>query len=130
VITITLDRPRAFRYTTRALRLVEERSKRHLGELLITNASLSSAAWLIWGGLLHVDEGFLRRDEPTLTIDDVCDLLDEHWFKKDKHLTELAPIYAEAVVEAGIFRRDPVGKADPDVSSGFEASGSLTGFVQ
>lgn len=127
---IHLDRPRAMRYSSRALRLVEQRSGRILGELLITHASIGSAVWLLWGALLHDDEAFRRRSEPTLTIDDVCDLLDEHWFKKDKKLTDLATFFAEAVVQAGIFSRAGTGegKAQPETGTGSHVSGSSAGL--
>lgn len=122
---IELDRKRLLKYSTRALRLVEERSGDVLGELLITKASAASAAWLLWGALIHEDEAFRRRGEPTLTIDDVCDLLDEHWFAKNHTLKELWPYFGEAVVQAGLFSRE--GKAEPEAPNGSSASGSASG---
>jgi hypothetical protein len=127
--TITLDRVRTLRYTSRALRLVEQRSGRILGELLITYQSIGAAVWLLWGGLLHEDAEFRERREPTITIDDVCDLLDEYWFKKDRTLKELGPLFAEAVVQAGVFSRagSDEGKAQPETGTASHASGSPTG---
>lgn len=119
--TLHLDRLRTLKYTTRALRLVEQRSGRILGELLISYASVGAAAWLLWGALIHDDPQFRQRNEPSLTIDDVCDLLDEHWFGKGKVLKDLGAIFAEAVVQAGMFSRE--GKAPPEASSGSDASG-------
>lgn len=125
---ITLDRARTLRYTSRALRLVEQRSGRLLGELLITHTSIGSAVWLLWGAFLHEDEAFRKRQEPDVSIDAVCDLLDEHWFKKGKTLKDLAPMFAEAVVEAGIFSRGPgEGKAQPETGTASHVSGSPTG---
>jgi hypothetical protein len=126
---LPLDRPRALRYTSRALRLVEQRSGRILGELLITHASIGSAVWLLWGALLHTDPAFQRREEPALTIDDVCDLLDAHWFSQGKALKDLAPYFAEATVAAGIFSRAPdAGKAPPETGVGSPVSGSSVGL--
>jgi len=119
--TIHLDRKRTMRYGSRALRLVEERSGHILGELLITHASAASATWLLWGALLHEDEAFRQRLEPKLSIDDVCDLLDEYWFGRGKTLKDLAPMFAEAVVQAGMFSRE--GKASPETGSGSPGSG-------
>jgi len=128
--TISLGgaKPRALRYTSRALRLVEQRSGRILGELLITHASIGSAVWLLWGALLHEDEAFLRRADPELSVDDVADLLDEHWFCAGKTLKDLAPYFTEAVVQAGLFSRgNTEGKATPDSGTGSPGSGSATG---
>lgn len=117
---IQLDRARRLKYTSRALRLVEERSGHLLGELLISHASVGSVAWLMWGALLHEDVAFTERREPELTIDDVCDLLDEHWFAKGKPLKDLVPFFTEAVVEAGFFTR---GKDSPETEPGSSGSG-------
>lgn len=123
---IHLDKPRTLRYGSRALRLVEQRSGRILGELLITHASIGSAVWLLWGALLHEDAAFKARQEPTITIDDVADLLDAHWFPKHT-LKELSPIFAEAVVQAGLFSRSEPGKALPEPGTVSPDSGSPTG---
>lgn len=124
---IQLDRPRTLRYSTRALRLVEQRSGRILGELLITHASIGAAVWLMWGAFLHEDDAFRKRQEPTLTIDDVCELLDAHWFAQGHTLKELGPIFGEAVVQAGLFTRAEPGKAPPETGTGSPDSGSPTG---
>jgi hypothetical protein len=124
---IQLDRPRALKFSTRALRLVEQRSGRILGELLITHLSIGSAVWLLWGALIHADDAFRRRQEPSLTVDDVCDLLDEHWFAKGKTLKELGPFFSEAVVQAGLFSRDDPGKAPPETGTSSPVSGLPTG---
>lgn len=125
--TIPLDRVRTLKYSTRALRLLEQRSGRILGELLITYQSVGAASWLLWGALIHDDSAFRdRRVEPELTIDDVCDLLDEHWFGKGKVLKDLGPLFAEAVVQAGMFSRE--GKAQPEAPIGSDASGSPVGL--
>ena len=121
---IQLDQPYALRYTTRAMRLVEERSGRSLGELLITHTGVASAAYLLWGGLIHTDEGFRNRQEPQLTIDDVCDLLDEHWFKKGLALKDLAPFFKTATVESGYFTKATEGKDSPETGPGSPGSGA------
>jgi len=124
---IRLDRLRTLRYSCRSLRLAEDGAKKHLGELLITHAGVASAAWLLWGGLIHDDEAFQKRQDPTLTVDDVCDLLDVYWFSQGRTLKELSPLYTEAIVQCGIFSRPPAGKAPPEAALEPLASGSETG---
>jgi len=122
-VTIPLDRPRTLRYTTRAMRLVEQRSGHPLGELLITCVGPASAAWLLWGALIHADEAFQRRQEPDLTIDDVCDLLDTDWFEKGNALKDLWPFFREATVAAGYFSTGATGKDSPETGPGSPGSG-------
>lgn len=120
---IQLDKPRTLRYSTRAMRLVEERSGRSLGELLITHAGVASAVYLLWGGLIHGDTAFQRRQEPDLTVDDVCDLLDAHWFPA-KTLKDLAPFFAKAAIDSGYFTGAAEGKALPETGAGSPGSGT------
>lgn len=113
-VVIELDKPRRLRYPVRALRLVEDRSRRNLGELLISHASIGAACWLVWAGLIADDAAFAERREPAITIDEVSDLLDEYWFGKGRSVGELSALYATALTEAGVFsRRDPTKKAPP-----------------
>lgn len=121
--TIQLDKVRALRYSSRALRLAEARSGQVIGELLISRIGVGSVAWLLWAALIHSDPAFCRRDEPDLTVDDVCDLLDEHWFGKGRTLRELTPFFTEAVLQAGYFTRAPAGKASPETGGGSPVSG-------
>lgn len=100
---LILDRPRPLRYTVRSLRLLEDRSGRNLGELLVSKAGLSGAVWLIWAALITADTAFAERQEPGLTIEDVSDLLQDHWFDKGHTLPELEPYYSTALLEAGVF---------------------------
>jgi hypothetical protein len=125
---IVLDRPRPLRYTVRSIRLVEDRSRRNLGELLIEKAGLSSAVWLIWGALITDDKSFKDGREPDLSVDDVSDLLQEHWFDKNRSLPELGPYYNEAFVSCGVFsKRDASKKDGPEVAELPAVSGSPTG---
>lgn len=125
---IELDKRRPLRFTMRSLRLVVDGSKREIGELLVTHAGVASSAWLIWGALIHADEAFQKRQDPDLSIDDVCDLLDAHWFSKGKTVKDLEPLYSAAIVQAGIFTR-PEGKAPPEAAPEPPASGSSTGSL-
>lgn len=124
---IQLDKPRALRLTSRALRLVEHRDRSGLllGEMLITHTSAASAAWLLWACLIHDDEDFQRRREPSFSVDDVCDWLDEHWFKKGKCLKDLTPLFTATVIASGLFSQEPPGKASPETGSGSPGSGAV-----
>ncbi len=104
------------------MRLVEERSGRSLGELLITHAGVASAVYLLWGGLIHGDPAFQRRQEPELTVDDVCDLLDANWFPA-KTLKDLAPFFTKAAIDSGYFTGATEGKDSPETGAGSLGSG-------
>lgn len=119
---IPLGQPRPLRYTTRAMRLVEERSGHSLGELIITRVGVASAVYLLWGGLIHSDAAFQKRQEPSLTIDDVCDLLDAHWFPH-KTLKDLSPFFTQAAIQSGYFTGAVEGKAQPETGAGSPGSG-------
>ena len=126
-LTITLDKPYALKLTTRALRFVEHRDQSGLllGQMLIECMSAASAAWFLYACLLHNDDQFMAGRAPDLQVDDVCDLLDEHWFKKGKTLKDLVMAYfGQAVVEAGLFSPAPPGKASPETGPGSPGSGA------
>jgi len=124
---IDLDKRRTLRYTMRSILLTVQGSGCELGELLITRAGVASSAWLIWGALIHEDAAFRRRQAPELLIEDVCDLLDEHWLKKGRTIKELEPLYSAAIQACGLFEKATSGKATPEAGPEPPASGSLTG---
>jgi hypothetical protein len=119
---IQLDRARTLRYSSRAMRLVEERSGHALGELLVTRVGVSAAVHLLWGALIDDDTAFQRRREPELTVDDVCEFLDEHWFPKYS-LKDLWPLFMSAAEASGFFSRGVAGKAAPETVAGSPVSG-------
>lgn len=124
---IELDKRRTLRYTMRSLVLTVKGSGCEIGELLITRAGVASAAWLIWGALIHEDAAFQKRQAPELLIEDVCDWLDEHWLGKGRTIKELEPLYSAAIQAAGLFEKAPAGKAVPEAALEPAASGSSTG---
>ena len=68
-ITITLDRPRRLRFGMQAMVAFEQETGIRLTSL-DDELSVATVAKILWV--------MLRQDEPTLTFEQVCALVDEH----------------------------------------------------
>jgi hypothetical protein len=65
-----LDKVRNLRFGMRSLSIVEKELGTNLSKLDMENLTLEQASIMLWAGLLHED--------PTLTVDGLMDLIDEH----------------------------------------------------
>ena len=65
-----LDKARNLRYGFKAFHQIEKKMEQKISSIDFDNLSMQDQAVLLWAGLLHED--------PTLTPDDVMDLVDKY----------------------------------------------------
>lgn len=72
---IKLDKSRTLRYTVRSLSRLEEEMDKPLVGMNFDEIRIKDITTILWAGLLHED--------PTITVDEVMDILDNHEIKLD-----------------------------------------------
>lgn len=87
---------RTLKYRTKYLRQVERTQGRTLA-LILMNMSLDDLAQLLWAGLVV--------DDKRLTIDQVSDLIDQHYKEHPGDTQGLTDMVVDGLIAAGFFTR-------------------------
>jgi len=101
-VTIPLDKVRTLRFTINAMRELEKTFSKSIMAIFSDSPGLDHITHLVHVGLRHGGGGGKR-----LTVDDVGDLLQEHFLDRGKGMKEIMDDYVlEAMRESGFLPKE------------------------